>query len=62
MITYIVRVYRRAGASQDRAAGIAVDPETGKETPFSNAQELWSIINGESFGAPLSPVEDECPI
>lgn len=59
MVTYVIRIYRRADASQDRAAGIAVDPETGEQNAFSNAQELWSIINRDSSAAHGTATEKE---
>ncbi|HOV85946.1 MAG TPA: hypothetical protein PLM79_06255 [Syntrophobacteraceae bacterium] len=59
MVSYIVRIYRRADALEGRAAGIAVDPETGEEVGFSNAQELWYIVNRDRSAAPVTAAEEK---
>ncbi len=43
--SYLVKVYRRQNPESKAAAGIVEEIETGKKHIYSNADELWRIIN-----------------
>ena len=40
-LTYIVRIYRYAGR---KLTGLVEDVQRKRHIPFSNAEELWSVL------------------
>jgi len=58
MDSYVVRIYRRAGAKSRILVGTVEAAGTEKKLGFSNIEELWEILrrrNGRGLCAPPSP-------
>jgi hypothetical protein len=58
MDSYVIRIYRRAGAKSRILVGTVEAAGTEKKLGFSNIEELWEILrrrNGRDLCAPRSP-------
>ena len=47
MESYIIKIYRQEKQKPEKVVGIALHVTTGKQTVFSNAEELWQVINSQ---------------